>query len=110
MIHRFRRLGVLALSIGCMCLVAACGSSSKSSSAAGGTAPAGHFAGFKLTTTQRVCLKKKGVTLPNFRGIAAAVDRLLEPTTYAKYRAATEAQDNRAVFEITEILEKLLKK
>jgi hypothetical protein len=72
MIHRFRRIGVVALSIGCMCLVAACGSSSKSSSGSGGSAPVGHFAGFKLTTTQRACLKQKGVTIPtgggNFRG------------------------------------------
>jgi UDP-N-acetylglucosamine:LPS N-acetylglucosamine transferase len=52
--------------------------------------------------------KGVGITLPNFRGIAGAVDRLLEPATYAKYRAATEALDNRAVYEITEILERVL--
>jgi hypothetical protein len=72
MIHRFRRIGVVVLSIACMCLIAACGSSSKSSSGSGGTTPVGHFAGFKLTEAQRACLKKKGVTLPtgggNFRG------------------------------------------
>jgi hypothetical protein len=68
MIHRFRRLGVVALSIGCMCLVAACGSSSKSASS--GAGPSGHFVGFKLTSDQRACLKKQGVTLPTggFRG------------------------------------------
>ncbi len=52
--------------------------------------------------------KGVGVTLPNFRGIAGAVDRLLEPATYANYRAATETLDNRAVFEITEILERIM--
>ncbi|HEY3772893.1 MAG TPA: hypothetical protein VGL69_07875 [Solirubrobacteraceae bacterium] len=64
MIHRSRRLGVVILSIGCICLLAACGSSSKSSSGSSGAGAAGHFAGFKLTTTERACLKKKGVTLP----------------------------------------------
>jgi hypothetical protein len=70
MIHRSRRLGAVILSIGCICLVAACGSSSKSSTGSSGASAAGHFAGFKLTTTQRACLKKKGVTLPTggFRG------------------------------------------
>jgi UDP-N-acetylglucosamine:LPS N-acetylglucosamine transferase len=52
--------------------------------------------------------KGVGITLPNFRGIAGAVDRLLETATYAKYRAATETLDNRAVFEITEILERII--
>jgi 1,2-diacylglycerol 3-beta-galactosyltransferase len=58
--------------------------------------------------TEWLIEKGVGVTLPNFRGIARAVDRLLEPTNYAKYRAATEALDNRAVFEITDILERIL--
>ena len=52
--------------------------------------------------------KGVGIALPNFRGIAGAVDRLLEPATYSKYRAATETLDNRAVFEITEILERIM--
>jgi 1,2-diacylglycerol 3-beta-galactosyltransferase len=51
-----------------------------------------------------------GIALPNFRGIAGAVDRLLEPDAYAKYRAATEALCNRAVFEIPDILEEILQK
>jgi UDP-N-acetylglucosamine:LPS N-acetylglucosamine transferase len=49
-----------------------------------------------------------GMVLPNFRGIAKAVDQLLEPATYAKYRAATEALHNRAVFEIVERLQHIL--
>jgi UDP-N-acetylglucosamine:LPS N-acetylglucosamine transferase len=49
-----------------------------------------------------------GMVLPNFRGIAQAVDSLLEPSAYARYRAATERQRNRAVFEIPGILEKIL--
>jgi 1,2-diacylglycerol 3-beta-galactosyltransferase len=49
-----------------------------------------------------------GMVLPNFRGIAKAVDGLLYPDAYARYRAATERQRNRAVFEIPGILEKIL--
>lgn len=48
-----------------------------------------------------------GLVLPNFRQIARAVDELLEPTAYARFRAATERLHNRAVFEIPDILEKL---
>ncbi|HTM50480.1 MAG TPA: glycosyltransferase [Bryobacteraceae bacterium] len=51
-----------------------------------------------------------GIVLPNFRGIAAAVADLLEPAAYARYRAAAEAQENRAVFEIPDILQKILER
>jgi hypothetical protein len=46
-----------------------------------------------------------GIVLPNFRGIARAVDELLDPATYARFRTATERIHNRAVFEIPDILE-----
>jgi hypothetical protein len=49
-----------------------------------------------------------GMVLPNFRGIARVVDTLLEPETYAKYRAATESLNNRAVFEIADIIDGIL--
>ncbi len=49
-----------------------------------------------------------GIVLKNFRGIAGAVDDLLEPNAYARFRAATERMRNRAVFEIPEILERIL--
>lgn len=48
-----------------------------------------------------------GLVLPNFRQIERAVDELLEPAAYARFRAATERLHNRAVFEIPDILEKL---
>lgn len=48
-----------------------------------------------------------GLVLPNFRAIGPAVDRLLAPDAYGKFRAATERIDNRAVMEIPEILEKI---
>ena len=50
-----------------------------------------------------------GIVLPDFRRIAAAVDELLEPAAYARFRAATERQHNRAVFEIPDILEQIVR-
>jgi 1,2-diacylglycerol 3-beta-galactosyltransferase len=49
-----------------------------------------------------------GIVLPNFRRIARAVDELLKPAAYAGFRAATERLINRAVFEIPDILERIL--
>jgi UDP:flavonoid glycosyltransferase YjiC (YdhE family) len=49
-----------------------------------------------------------GVVLPNFRRIARAVEEMLEPTAFARFRAATERLHNRAVFEIPDILERLI--
>jgi 1,2-diacylglycerol 3-beta-galactosyltransferase len=48
-----------------------------------------------------------GLVLPNFRGIAAAVEDLLRPEAFRQYRAATERINNRAVFEIPDILERI---
>jgi Glycosyltransferase family 28 C-terminal domain len=49
-----------------------------------------------------------GLVLPDFRGIARAVDELLEPGAYERFRAATARLENRAVFEIPEILERIV--
>ena len=49
-----------------------------------------------------------GIVLQNFRRIDKAVAELLQPETYARFRAGAEAQNNRAVFEIPEILEKIM--
>jgi 1,2-diacylglycerol 3-beta-galactosyltransferase len=49
-----------------------------------------------------------GVVLPNFRGVARAVEEMLEPAAFARFRAATERLHNRAVFEIPDILEAIL--
>ena len=49
-----------------------------------------------------------GLVLPNFRGIAGAVEQLLERATFARYRARAEAIENRAVFEIPEFLDKIM--
>jgi hypothetical protein len=48
-----------------------------------------------------------GIVLPNFRGIERAVEELLEPAAYARFRAATARCHNRAVFEIPDILERV---
>ena len=48
-----------------------------------------------------------GIVLPNFRRIARAVDELLEPAAYARFRTASERLSNRAVFEIPDILERI---
>jgi len=50
-----------------------------------------------------------GLVLPNFRGIAAAVAELLQPANYSRFHAGAEARNNRAVFEIPDILEKILR-
>jgi 1,2-diacylglycerol 3-beta-galactosyltransferase len=50
-----------------------------------------------------------GIVLPNFRGIARAVEELLEPSAYQHFRDATARQVNRAVFEIPDILEQIAK-
>lgn len=49
-----------------------------------------------------------GIVLKNFKRIAKAVDELLEPSAYERFRAATARLENRAVFEIPEILERIL--
>jgi UDP-N-acetylglucosamine:LPS N-acetylglucosamine transferase len=52
--------------------------------------------------------KQVGIVLKDFRDIAAGVGQMLEPATLAQFRKNVAAQNNRAVFEIPEILEKLL--
>jgi hypothetical protein len=49
-----------------------------------------------------------GIVLDNFRGIAAAVDRLLGDLD--AFRASVEQIHNRAVFEIPEILSAILER
>jgi 1,2-diacylglycerol 3-beta-galactosyltransferase len=51
-----------------------------------------------------------GLVLRSFRGIARAVEQLLESSTYSRLRANTHAQTNRAVFEIPDMLAAILKR
>jgi hypothetical protein len=48
-----------------------------------------------------------GIVLPHFRNVARAVDALLEPAAYARFRDAAGCLHNRAVFEIPDILERI---
>jgi len=50
-----------------------------------------------------------GTVLPHFRGIARAVEELLDPAAYQRFRDATGRLENRAVFEIPDILERIAK-
>jgi UDP-N-acetylglucosamine:LPS N-acetylglucosamine transferase len=52
--------------------------------------------------------KQVGLVLYNFAKIDAAVAELIEPTALAVYRTNAAALHNRAVFEIPEILERIL--
>ncbi len=52
--------------------------------------------------------KELGLVVPNFRRIQDAVAELLRPDSYQRFRANAAAQQNRAVFEIPDILQKIL--
>jgi hypothetical protein len=52
--------------------------------------------------------KEVGIVLRNFHKIDEAVAQLIQPSTLARYRANAAALHNRAVFEIPEILQKIL--
>ncbi len=52
--------------------------------------------------------KGVGLVVGSFREIGRAVDELLAPANYARFRTAAAAVENRAVFEIPDILEKIL--
>jgi 1,2-diacylglycerol 3-beta-galactosyltransferase len=49
-----------------------------------------------------------GIVLKSFEDVAEGVKRMLDPAAFAEFRRNLEAQENRAVFEIPEILAKLL--
>jgi hypothetical protein len=51
---------------------------------------------------------KMGIVLKSFRDIGGAVDRLLEPATFAELSANASAYKNNALFEIPEFLEEIL--
>jgi hypothetical protein len=56
-----------------------------------------------------VAEKRVGIVLHNFREIVTGVQRMLDPATLAEFRKNVAALENRAIFEIPEILEKLLR-
>jgi 1,2-diacylglycerol 3-beta-galactosyltransferase len=52
--------------------------------------------------------KSVGIVLKSFKDVAAGVKQMLEPETLERFRRNVAAQDNRAIFEIPEILATLL--
>ncbi|HEY6904419.1 MAG TPA: glycosyltransferase [Candidatus Acidoferrales bacterium] len=52
--------------------------------------------------------KEVGVVLSNFRDVGQAVGQMIEPGKLARYRANAAALQNRAVFEIPGMLQKIL--
>jgi hypothetical protein len=52
--------------------------------------------------------KRVGIVLKNFKEVADGVSGMLEPAKLAEFRKNVAAQNNRAIFEIPEILAKLL--
>lgn len=52
--------------------------------------------------------QKVGLVIPSFRKIAWAVEQFLQPENFARYRANVAAVNNQAVFEIPDILQKIL--
>jgi hypothetical protein len=66
MTQRIRRILFTPAAVGCVCLIAACGSSSsKSSPTSPGASGIVRPAGLKITTSEQTCLRKHGVTLPS---------------------------------------------
>ncbi len=59
--------------------------------------------------TEWVKEKRVGIVLGNFKEIVSGVNQLLEPATFAEFRQNVAALNNQAIFEIPEILSKLLR-
>jgi 1,2-diacylglycerol 3-beta-galactosyltransferase len=58
---------------------------------------------------QWVSEKRVGIVLQSFREVLSGVQRILDPATLAEFRKNVGALDIRAIFEIPEILDKLLR-
>jgi UDP-N-acetylglucosamine:LPS N-acetylglucosamine transferase len=55
-----------------------------------------------------VAEKRVGIVLRNFREVVGGVQRILDPAALPEFRKNVAALDNRAIFEIPEVLTKLL--
>lgn len=58
--------------------------------------------------TELIQQKQVGLVISSFRNIAQAVEKFLQPETFTRYRANVTAMNNRAVFEIPDILQEIL--
>ena len=62
----------------------------------------------ELYTTDWIQQQQVGLVIRSFRDIDRAVEQFLQPENFARYRANVAAMNNRAVFEIPDILQKIL--
>jgi len=60
--------------------------------------------------TEWVREQQLGLVVKNFRGITRAVEELLEPANFSRFRRNVARLENRAVFEIPGILEQILER
>jgi 1,2-diacylglycerol 3-beta-galactosyltransferase len=58
--------------------------------------------------TEWVIEKRVGIVLENFKQVVDGVRKMLDPAMLSEFRANVAAQKNSAIFEIPEILAKLL--
>jgi UDP-N-acetylglucosamine:LPS N-acetylglucosamine transferase len=58
--------------------------------------------------TEWVLAKEVGIVLKSFRQVDRAVEKFLEPETFAIFQTNVAKLNNRAVFEVVELLKKLL--
>jgi hypothetical protein len=58
--------------------------------------------------TEWVTQKRVGIVLNSFKDVVTGVQKMLEPATLAEFRRNVAVLNNRAIFEIPEILAKLL--
>jgi hypothetical protein len=58
--------------------------------------------------TEWVLEKRVGIVLKSFRDVVNGVQQMLNPATLAEFRRNVAALENRAIFEIPEILATLL--
>ncbi len=56
-----------------------------------------------------VAEKRVGIVLRSFREVVCGVQRMLDPAALAEFRKNVAALENRAIFEIPEVLDKLLR-
>ena len=61
-----------------------------------------------VTTREWVEEKRVGIVLDSFKDVVAGVKQMLEPARLAEFRKNVAALNNQAIFEIPEILAKLL--
>jgi hypothetical protein len=57
---------------------------------------------------QWITEKRLGVVLKSFRNVNQGVEKLLDPDTFAEYRANARAYKNNALYEIPEFLDEIV--